>query len=348
MTKRDARYEFIRVVSMLLVISAHALSQVPKTTALEEMMAYGLTTPFFLCNGLFFMLSGKFSLNARCERVWDYVNWYIKRLSAIGIPALVFMRLRTMHNSGWWPAYLRSPELKQDYLRNVLSAFRGTEYWFLYVLVGFLLAAPFLSKLMRALSDREVLLLLAVGMLFNSLSIYLPAFGHSFSWEFPLGGWFVLFLLGHALERLVTTPKAEAAVMVLGGLCYVLTQIQQYVGFIPGIHDLAPAYACMCAGAFLGLKKLYRPGRIRDRVFLVVGKHSLSVYLCHAMILDKLNGWIGTEGFLVPLVLRIVLTAAASLAVAFILDSTLIALLQAPLRWLQKGLASRSRKGAVR
>lgn len=328
MHKRDARYEFIRVVSMILVIGIHSLAQVPRTSPAEEWGGYALTTLFLLCNGLFFMLSGKFSLHTRCDTVGEYLKWYAKRLSAIGIPALLFMLLRTMHNSGWWPAYLRSPELWQDYRINVLSGFRASDYWFLYPLTGLLAAAPFLSKLLQQASEKELLLLLGLGMGFNALTVYLPALGLPFSWEFPLGGWFVLFLLGYALERLVTTPKAEALVMILGCSCFVLTVIQQHLGIDPGVHDLAPAYVPMCAAAFLGLKRLYRPGKIQDRLFLAVGKHSLSVYLCHAMILSCLDTRLPSAGFLPALLLRILLTAALSLGTAFLVDQLLLFPLQ--------------------
>lgn len=334
MSKRDSRYEFIRTVSMLFVISVHAMTQIPMATPPREALLPVLSTLFCLCNGLFFMLSGKFSLNARCDSMGDYLRWYAKRLSSIGIPTLFFMLLRTMHNSGWWPAYLRSPELWRDYLHNILSGFRTCDYWFLYPLTGLLTAAPFLSKLLQRLSTRELLTLLGIGMGFNALSVYLPALGLPFAGEYPLGGWFVLFLLGYTLERAVTTPRAELAVMAAGGVCFVLSVLQQYLDFAPGVNDLAPTYVFTCAAAFLALKRIWRPGTRRDRIILAVGQHSLSVYLGHAMILSLLETRIPTENLITALLLRVLATALLSLAAAFVLDRTLLALLQAPVRWL--------------
>lgn len=334
MSKRDTRYELIRTVSMLFVISAHVLSSIPRQTPAQELTGHVLTTLFCLCNGLFFMLSGKFSLNARCESLEDYLRWYAKRLNTIGIPALFFMLLRTMHNSGWWPAYLRSPELWQDYLHNILSGFRSCDYWFLYPLTGLLAAAPFLSKLLQRLNTRELLLLLGIGMGFNALSVYLPALGLPFAGEYPLGGWFVLFLLGYSLERIVTTPRAEWAVLTAGGVCFLVSVAQQHIGFAPGVNDLAPTYVFTCSAAFLGLKKLWRSGPRRDRLILAVGRHSLSVYLCHAMILSGLETQIPAEGLMTALLLRVLATALLSLVAAFVLDRTLFALLQLPLRRL--------------
>ena len=334
MSKRDVRYEFIRTVSMLFVISAHSLAQIPGDDPAREPAWTIIATIFCLCNGLFFMLSGKFSLNARCETLGDYLRWYGKRLYSIGIPALLFMLLRTMHNSGWWPAYLRSPQLWQDYLSNILSGFRTCDYWFLYPLTGLLAAAPFLSKLLQRLSSRELLLLLGIGMGFNSLGVYLPALGLPFAGEYPLGGWFVLFLLGYTLERVVTTDRAERFVMAAGAICFVLSVVQQRLGFAPGANDLAPTYVFTCSAAFLALKRLWRSGPRRDRVILAVGQHSLSVYLCHAMILSWLEPRIPPEPWVPALVLRVLAAALLSLGAAFILDHTLLALLQAPVRRL--------------
>ena len=329
---------------MLLVIGIHSLAQIPRNGPVQELAGYILSSLFLLCNGLFFMLSGRFSLNARCDTGAQYLAWYGKRLCSIGVPALLFMLLRTMHNSGWWPAYLRSPELWRDYLTNILSGFRSGDYWFLYPLTGLLAAAPFLAKLLRQLSDREALLLLGLGMGFNALCVYLPALGLPFSWEFPLGGWFVLFLLGYVLEKAVTSRRAENAVMLLGGICFLISIVQQCLGFAPGINDLAPTYVPVCAAAFLGLKRLYRPGARRDRLILAVGRLSLSVYLCHAMILSWLDSRITVPGFLLPLLLRILLTALLSLGAAFLLDHTVLVPVQRMLQKLLQQVVQRCEK----
>lgn len=334
MAKRDVRYEFIRVIAMILVIGVHSLSLISRNTPSQVLAGHMFSTLFFLCNGLFFMLSGKFSLNARCETPAQYLLWYSKRLCTIGIPVLVFMLLRTMSNSGWWPGYLRSPELWQDYVHNILSGFQGSDYWFLYPLTGLLAAAPFLSRLVQNLSRKELLFLLGVGVCINGLNTYLPALGLPFSLAFPLGDWFVMFLLGFALERVVTTRRAENWVMLLGSACFVLTIFQLWKGFAPGVHDLAPTYVPMCAGAFLALKRLYRSGERRDRLFLAAGKHSLTVYLCHSMLLTWLDGYLPRAGFLLPLLLRILSTLLVALAAAFILDHTILAWLQLPLQKL--------------
>lgn len=324
MAKRDCRYEFIRVVSMVLVVGVHALAVVPGTNAVEKLAEHIFSTVFFFCNGLFFMLSGKFALSADCEQVSDYRKYYFKRFASIGFPALFFMLLRTMHNAGWWPAYLLSPELRSDYLHNVLSGFRSCEYWFLYPLTGLLVAAPFLGKFLRRASREELLVFLGLGIGYNALRVYLS----DFSWDYPLGGWMVLFVLGYALERIVSTPRQENYVILLGLGCFCLTVIQKWLGNAPGADDLAPAYVGMVSGAFLLLKRLYRPGEKMDMLVTFLGKQSLAVYMLHMLFLPEILSRISVGSFWVRLPLLIVLTTAVALCAAWLLNATVIALLQ--------------------
>ena len=123
--------------------------------------------------------------------------------------------------------------------------------------------------------------------------------------------------------------------LILGLGCYVLTVLQQHMGFTPGIHDLAPAYVFMCAAAFLGLRAIYRPGPVRDKWILAVGKHSLTVYLCHGMILSQVSTRLPEMAFLPRLALTMAVTTAVSLAAAFVVGSLVLFPLQ---RLVQKHL----------
>ena len=328
MGRRDARYECIRVISMIFVIGVHSLANIPRSSGAEVLAGQVFSTLFFLSNGLFFMISGKFALNARCERAADYVRFYLKRIGSIGIPVLGCMLLRSMYNIGWWPDYFLSLDFAKEYAANVLGNFSTCEYWFLYDLAGFLAVSPFLGKLLQRASKTDLWALLAVGVGYNALQTYLPALGVPFSWKFPLGGWIVIYILGYALEKLVTTEREEKRIMLLGGLCFLLTVAQQHLGFAPGANDLAPAYAVMVSGAFLALKRLYRPGKRLDRLVCGIGKHSLTVYLLHMMVLYRVLPYIPFEGLLLRLPALIVTTAAVTLLLAVLLDNTVFRLLQ--------------------
>lgn len=342
MHKRDATYEFIRAVSMLLVISVHACSNAAGNYLADTFPGQLVGTVIFLCNGLFFMISGKFALGVSCQTMEDYKQYYLKRLGSIGIPTMVCMLLRSMFNIGWWPEYFLSADFLKEYIQNVLYNFASCEYWFLYRLAGFLAAAPFLGKMLQRMSKTEMMLLVGMGIVYNGLVNYLPLTGLSFGWSFPMGDWLVLFILGYVLERVVETEKEEKQLLILGGLTYCLCILLKRIGLTEGIHDMAPTYAVLCCAGFIALKKLYRSGRILDAVIIWLGRLTMPVYLMHMMVLYTILPYIPQW----PAVLRwIALTAATlvmTLLVSYVLDRTVFA----ALLWLYRKITGLQPKTA--
>ena len=322
MGKRDATYEFIRVISMLFAVSVHACSNAAGNYLVDTLPGQLVGTLLYLCNGLFFMISGKFALGVCCRTMEDYKKYYLKRLGSIGIPVMVCMLFRSMFNIGWWPEYFLSADFLKEYIQNVLYNFATCEYWFLYRVVGFLAAAPFLGKMLQQMSEKELVLLSCMGIAYNGLIAYLPAAGISFGWSFPMGEWLVLFVLGYSLERIVKTEKEEKRLLLLGGAVYCLTMLLKRLGLTAGIHDLAPTYAILSCAVFIALKKLYRPGKILDAVMIRLGSLTMPVYLLHMMvmyiILPYIPQWPGVPRWIALVAATMVLT----LLISYVLDRT--------------------------
>jgi len=294
-----------------------------------------LSTFLLLCNGLFFMISGKFALGTCCKTGPDYWNYYLKRIGSIGIPVLVGMLLRSMYNVGCWvPDYFLSREFLMEYIQNVLYNFSACEYWFLYELVGFLAAAPFVGKLLQQASRTELLWLLGVGIFWNAASCYIPQMGFSFGWRFPLGEWFVLFVLGYSIERILQTKRDENLLMMLGGISFAVSIVLQESGWGAGANGMSPTYAITTAAVFTALKRLYRPGKVADAVTIFVGTLTMPVYLLHMMVLYKIQPHIPQWPLLPRAITLQIVTLGLTLILGFILDKTVLSGLQ----WLYRKL----------
>ena len=341
MWKRDARYEFIRVVSMLSAVIVHTSANVIGSSLADTLPGHLFATVLYFCNGVFFMISGKFALSVTCHTMEDYRKYYLKRLGSIGIPVLVCFLFRSMFNIGWWPEYFLSREFLKEYIRNVLYGFATCEYWFLYRLAGFLAAAPFLGKMLQQMSNKELMLLTAMGIAYNALATYLPVAGYSLAWTFPMADWLILFLMGYVVERVVQTEKEEKAMLLLGAVAYAVCILLKLVGLMAGIHDMAPTYANLSCATYVGLKRIYRPGRIADAIVIQLGKLTMPVYLLHMMVVYTLvphiPQWPGMIRWLALLAATLVLT----LLLSFVLDRTVFA----ALLWLYRkitGLESKT------
>ncbi len=335
MRKRNAGYEFIRDISMLLVLATHSFSTVSPNYPKESLGGMILSTVVLWCNGLFFMISGKFALSACCRTGADYRKYYLKRLGSIGIPVLLGMLLRSMYNvGGWWPEYFLSADFLKEYIQNVLYRFSSCEYWFLYELVGFLLAAPFLGKFFQQASKGELLWFIGICYLWNSLDIILPGIGLETAWKFPFSGWLVLFVLGYAVERIAETEKEENCWMICGAVSFVITILLKYMGMESGLNGWAPTYGITVGAVFLGLKRLYRPGKILDAVVIKIGSLTLPVYLLHMIVLYSILPYIPQWPFLIRGTVLLFATAGLTLILAWVLDRTVLSGLQ----WLYRKL----------
>ena len=76
MGKRNARYEFIRVVSMMSAVIVHASANIIGNSLVDTLPGQLFATVLYFCNGLFFMISGKFALSSSFRTMEDYLSTY--------------------------------------------------------------------------------------------------------------------------------------------------------------------------------------------------------------------------------------------------------------------------------
>lgn len=323
---RDTAYEKIRVIAMILTIAVHCSGSLEKETVSEQYLYDILSTIFFTCNGLFFMLSGKFALAAKCESFNEYYRYYTKKILTLIIPILFYMFLRTIYDNGL--GFLQLSFWK-TYIKNVLSGYAGNEYWFLYTIMGLILLAPFLNKMVRGLKKGEIYLFLSFCLLYNATITYGPYFNLSFSWNFIFGSWVFYFFLGYLLEKIIDTPKKENLIILMGILSLVITFIQKQGDYIKHIHDLAPTFTFIVCAMFFLLKKGHH---IKNNTFLNTliikcGRYSLAVYMVHNpvrwFLVDTMHLPI-SGNFLLSLLMLIACTLIVSFILAIICENTFV------------------------
>lgn len=325
-TTRDTTYEKIRVLAMIFTIAGHCLSLIEIDTVSEQYLYYGLKPVIYTCNGLFFMLSGKFALATKCESFNDYYRYYTKKILTLVIPILFYMFLRSIYDNG--PGLLQISFWK-TYIKNVLFDYSGTEYWFLYTIMGLILLAPFLNKMVSGLKKGEIYLFLSFCLLYNAITTYGPYFHLSFSWNFIFGVWVFYFFLGYFLEKIIDTPKKENLIILMGILCLVITFIQEQGDYIKHIHDLAPTYTFMVCAMFFLLKKEHHTKNhpSLDMFIIKCGRYSFAVYMVHNPVRNFLGDTIHLPvngNYLLSLFILTACTLIISFIIAFICENTFV------------------------
>ena len=80
-SERESKYDFLRVVLGIFVIAIHTRPLVE----LEQykILNYSLLSVLFLCNAIFFMMSGELNLSKTYHSNNEYIDYCKKRLSIL-------------------------------------------------------------------------------------------------------------------------------------------------------------------------------------------------------------------------------------------------------------------------
>lgn len=235
------------------------------------------------------MLSGRFNLQYTFENVNDYLNYYRKKFISIFFPYMLVSFLLSAfnlcHETG-------TPGLKSVFLfacREFFETNSSKALWFMYPLMGFLITAPFLSKMFHAMSDRECLLMVAVAVIWNIVRVYLTTdLGVTFNISgWLLETWCLYFVAGWLCERLISR-RNRTAVRLLGIAGFVITVALRILSedHLPYLRDYSPAFFFFSVAAYDFMINSFhiRNPYIRKAVSFIA-QHTFLIYLLHIHVM---------------------------------------------------------------
>lgn len=342
MKQRNAHYDLMRVLAVIMVVMVHVpIKPFSENPVLRNLLMTLIST----CNSIFFMLSGRLNLAKTFEQPTDYILYYKKKIVEILLPFVLcsaLLLLWSMLQSG--EPFTVGTYFSRFY-REFMSGNISPHLWFMYALIGMLLATPFLSGMVQHLSDWALKLLLGLALGWNVVSIYFTEdLGISFAYNnWFLSGWIIHFFAGYAMYRLLPTISKKGRKMILGvaiaGLVLTVAGKCLFPEHFLYSSDLSPLFVLWGIGVFVFFSDHPAIRSARFARFLqFAAKYSFVMYLIHYKILfDLVLIWIpemsgATYSFLV----HTLLTLLVSFAAAFLLTTFLIAPLQHLLRKILK------------
>ena len=136
-------YDLIRFVAMLFVVAVHSLMVVDDLDGVGAYYIWTGQAVFFTANALFFILS-------------------------------IFV-IRTVYDLyPSWPGFLAA---FKALVINTIYGFNSMEYWFVYALVGFLLAAPFVAHMTSRMTKLEIRYFVIIGLAYQFALVLLANMG---------------------------------------------------------------------------------------------------------------------------------------------------------------------------
>ena len=334
---REIQYDYLRVIAVIAIIMVHSIPAKAANDA-QQLFSAMLMPVLLSFVGIYFMLSGLFILDHGTENI---LAFYKKRFDTIVIPFGIYTGIYYFY----YDVYLGQE--KPGFFHHIKAWLLGwlTEttpmaphMWFMYVILGLYLCAPFLSRMLKAMTDHELKIFLAMILIIQTLFVYLQPLGFlpgEFFQYMIFKGWLIYFVLGYTLKRLYqNTSYFPFLAAGVGGFALTMVQKLFTPGFTPGIHDLAPTMIAMASAVFLFFERygtVSIPGL--TNACGLISRHSYGMYLIHYLVLGQFSAaiiektWI--RHFYVPKIICLTaLTFFISLVIAWLLDETVMKLLK--------------------
>lgn len=301
--ERKSYIDFLRITAALLVIYNH-------TAGYHHYLNYGARPIGMFCYiflsvltrinvPLFFMISGALLLG----KEEAYKTLFSKRVLRFVLVLFVFS------------FFVYCIDFRDNFqIKEFVSyLFKGSltaEYWFLYSYLGFLLALPFLRKIAKHLTGRDVLLLLAFQFVIRSL---LPTLTYLFNcagmnfislstdFSFPFATTDILFypLVGYYLDNLPIEKIGKREVTVAFAVLIVGSLVSTAITFHAGYNSpsgftqshLSKFNASTVIAFFVIIKYLFSSGNRQiqtrfEKCIAKVGSLTLGVYLLDPLFRD--------------------------------------------------------------
>lgn len=200
--KRDTQPDLVRVIAMIFVICVH----LPIDFTANNIVLTVKEVLFLTCNGMFYMLSGKFNLRFEPgnDASLSYKNYYLKKIKGIIIPYLIYSIILYAYSVRETYFVLGIEGCIRGFAETFFNLNATSHIWFMYALIGMLVGAPFLAKMLKSLSDHEIEILVGIALAWNFINIIvvknLLMIDSRYSGWF-LNEWILYFILGLCCDR---------------------------------------------------------------------------------------------------------------------------------------------------
>lgn len=323
MKEPKAYITYLRLLATIAVIAIHASTGYLKAVDLvgfDWNYANIINSFTRLAVPLFVMLSGALML----EKEEPTAVFYQKRMSRILWPFLFWSLIYLAYHFYRYTHFsLLSSESIWKTVADKLAHGSSVHLWYLYMICGLYLAIPFLRKIIRNCSDKEIITFLVLwflALLFTNrrLTAYMPAIDLTF-----FSGYLGYLVLGYFLakEKINVKPFVSASVFMVLGIASTIGTFAlcmynlQYDTLLYGY--LFPNQVLLASALFLFVKAVAKHSTA-PKFLTFIDNHSFGIYLSHILVLNYIHPLV-TLSTLWKLPVVIILTFMGSFLITFLL-----------------------------
>ena len=267
---RNASFELLRIICMLLIISTHFLGHggwKSNMTGANEVFGKLLQSIFYPSVNLYVMIGAYFM----CQSTSTHVNWE-KVLKLCGMVLFYSLLIYTISIS-FDNYYFDTTGL----LTSIFPAMSG-KYWYFTAYLVLLVLSPFLNMIIRGLSTKQLfvgcVLIVIVGGIQAETSHMLPQLllsgGYSAPWF--VGLYFITALIKRTDFKFNKTSGIIAIILYLGTIVY---------GYF--VHTKYASFMCVLSSVIIFV--FFKELKIKDgwfqKIVCFVAPLTFGVYLIH-------------------------------------------------------------------
>lgn len=288
---RDTINDLIRVVAMFLVIGVHWFGSLVDYCPQEGLAIVALNFISKLTRlgvPIFFSLSGYYILGKEITNIKDF---YYKRFVRVVVPYLIYAVFYVFYFSVFEDH--EPVMLLKNYIVNVLTGNVHGTHWFVYSILGLYFATPFLSRMFKALSDKEVMVLYITALSLGMLNCIFGLFGSRFGINtYVFQDQLLTFISGYCMQRCLNVLQKKKHINTVIYRLLLITAL--FVLFCFTEWDIC---LCIIAGLAVAGNTEQSMCCICGKVVALVSRYSYSVYLAHAAVISAVlqiyRGWSG-------------------------------------------------------
>lgn len=320
---RQTRFQYIdtlRVIACFLVILTHANMGGDAGTAVWVGLISFIGSP---SSELFLSLSGAVLLPVKTSTGEFYKRRFMKLIPPVAVWSVVIVTIY------WLTGQRSSAEAVKSLLLMPLRPAVGV-YWFVYVMAGLYLFAPFISKWLKDASRRSIelfLLIWCVNLAMPYMNLLFPAINYNPSgshyWQLNYFGGFVgYWILGYYLRmypiRLSLNPRCLAVIIGSAAYCAVIAGLKlNHQPVEPYMDNLQIGSAFLVALLYTLAQSFQIKSRRINGMISDIAKCSFGIYLIHIVVVRNIVWHFFSVGMMNP-ALQSVVVALCSLMLCYV------------------------------
>lgn len=316
-------YGLLRIIACVSVIYHHFMPSIYNDLHYQaERNVFMLVDNILMCcNGLFFMLSGKFALENYRGNI---VVYYKDKLLKIVLPMVMisFFSFSIVYSGN---------DIRDFWVRFVtmLLGNQIIDYlWFVYALIGFYLVVPFLAPMVKNMTEMDKIFFSVVMVFCMILSnlcniLHLPYVLNIY----PFVGNLMYCMWGYLVDNTLMFCKWKKKLYVATIIACIISSVEILVfpGINPEIYGNCLSRLLMCTGVYCWITRCKWEFCVHKYSYVIAyfAKHTYYIYLFHGTAQAIVVSWLlKVIGDKTNLFINIIIGGSAIWCIALLMSIT--------------------------